>query len=239
MTLSNLAVLTVLAAGHVAAHGFVQYIEAEGVQYRGYDPGFRYQDPAPRVAGWYADNPDIGFVGPQSFADPDIICHKSARPGQEYVAVRAGANVTLQWLTWPESHVGPIIDYLAPCPSAGGCAGADKTQLKFVKLAQRALKPGATAATDWLKAWVVDDFRQDGYRWRVHVPANLAAGLYDVNGAQAYPQCVNLNITAGGATEIAGGVSPVEFYNAEDPGIHVNVYGGLTEYPFPGPPLWR
>ncbi|GAB1319430.1 hypothetical protein MFIFM68171_09640 [Madurella fahalii] len=249
--LSNLAAVVLLAATEVAAHGFVQYIDADGVQYQGYDPGFRYRDPAPRVPGWYANNTDIGFVPPQSFRDPDIICHKVARPGQEYVNVRAGSNITLQWLTWPESHVGPIIDYLAPCPSSG-CADVDKTQLEFVKIAQQALKPGITPSTDWLKAWVVDDFIQNGFKWVVTIPSDIKSGDYvlrheiialhgawDTNGAQAYPQCINLRVTDGGDTEVSGGTSPMDFYNAEDPGIHISVYDGLTTYPYPGPSLWR
>lgn len=251
--LATLASLLLLGAAQVAAHGFVQYIIADGVQYRGYDPGFRYQDPPPRVPGWYANNTDIGFVAPQSFGDPDIICHKSARPGEEHVRVRAGSNVTLRWLTWPESHVGPILDYLAPCPDSG-CAGdaLDKTQLAFVKLAQSGLKPGVAPDTDWLRAWVVDDFIRAGFEWVVTIPRDIRSGYYvlrheiialhgawDANGAQAYPQCINLNVTDGGDTEVAGGASPTGFYDAEDPGIRFSVYSGATTYPFPGPPLWR
>lgn len=246
-----LAAALILAPTRGAAHGFVQYINANGVQYKGYDPGFRYQHPPPHVPGWYADNPDIGFVPPQSFTDVNITCHKAATPGQEYVKVQAGSTITLQWLTWPESHVGPIMDYLAPCP-ADGCIKVDKAQLGFVKLAQHALKPGVTPGTDWLKAWVIDEFRQNGYKWNVEIPADLASGTYvlrheiialhsawDTNGAQAYPQCVNLNVTNGGNTTITGGQSPTTFYRADDPGIRINVYNGVTTYPYPGPPLWR
>ncbi|KAM7210254.1 Glycoside hydrolase [Rhypophila decipiens] len=251
-TLLTLATASILLASGVSAHGFVQYITtAEGIQYRGYDPGFRFSNPAPSVPGWYADNPDIGFVPPQSFQNPDIICHKSSRPGQDYVNVKAGSNITLQWLTWPESHVGPIIDYLAPCPSTG-CTNVNKEELKFVKVAQKALKPGVTSSTNWLQAWVVDDFIRNDFKWTFTVPRDLKSGQYvlrheilalhsawDTNGAQAYPQCINLNVTGGGQTEIKGGVEATKFYTAEDPGIHINVYSGLTEYPVPGPALWR
>ncbi|KXX73561.1 Polysaccharide monooxygenase Cel61a [Madurella mycetomatis] len=248
---SSLATVVFLAAAEVAAHGFVEFIHADGVQYQGYNPGFRFQDPAPRVPGWYANNTDIGFVGPESFRDPDIICHKIARPGQEYVNVRAGSNITLQWMMWPESHVGPIMDYLAPCPSSG-CVDTDKTQLEFVKLAQQALKPDATPSTFWLEAWVVDDFRKNSYKWVVNIPSDIKSGYYVLrheiialhsawgeNGAQAYPQCINLHVTDGGDTEVSGGTSPMKFYDAEHPGIHISVYDGLTTYPYPGPALWR
>jgi len=249
--LLTFAAVALLAAKGTSAHGFVQYIDADGTRYRGYDPGFRFQNPAPSVPGWYADNPDIGFVPPQSFQNADIICHKSSRPGQDLVNVRAGSNITLIWYTWPESHVGPIIDYLAPCP-AGGCANVNKEDLKFVKVAQQGLKSTTTPSTDWLKAWVVDDFIKNDFKWTFTVPHDLKAGEYvlrheilalhsgwDTNGAQAYPQCINLRVTGSGKTEIKEGASPTTFYKADDPGVHINVYSGLAQYPFPGPEVWR
>lgn len=238
-----------------AAHGFVEFIEADGIQYNGYNP-FLNPQPGP-VAGWYADNTDMGFVSPNKFNHPDIICHRSASPGTSHVQVAAGSNITLRWTAWPMSHVGPIMDYLAPCPvtGGGGCTNVDKNSLKFVKIAQQALKPNVTKNTYWIEAWVVDDFlRKKNHAWTFTVPADLKAGQYvlrheilalhqarEVNGAQAYPQCVNLNVTGGGQTEITEGVSPTEFYDAKDPGIHIDVYGSgsLTEYSFPGPTVWR
>ncbi|EHK96369.1 putative endoglucanase-7 [Glarea lozoyensis 74030] len=165
----------------VSAHGYVQYITANGVKSLGYDPGFRYQSPAPLVAGWFADNPDIGFVPPINYTSPDIICHKSSTPGQKYVTVTAGSTIQLQWnpAPWPESHVGPIIDYLAPCPS-GSCTNVAKADLKFVKLAQQALKAGVTSSTDWLKAWVVDDFIKGGSVWNVTIPKDIKKGVKDL-----------------------------------------------------------
>jgi len=82
--LPPLVLAALLAAKGVYAHGYVQYITANGVQSLGYDPGFRFQNPAPAVAGWYANNPDIGFVPPTSYDNADIICHKSSQPGQKY-----------------------------------------------------------------------------------------------------------------------------------------------------------
>ena len=121
-----------------------------------------------------------------------------------------------------------------------------------MKLAQKALKPGITSSTDWLKAWIIDDFRNDNSTWDVQIPKDLKSGMYvlrheiialhsayDLNGAQNYPQCINLNVINGGSTEITGGQSPTTFYSADHPGIHFNVYNGLTTYPFPGPNLWR
>jgi len=40
--------------------------------------------------------------------------------------------MTLTWDTWPESHHGPVLDYLAKCD--GDCSAAKKESLKFFKL---------------------------------------------------------------------------------------------------------
>ncbi|KAK4113186.1 lytic polysaccharide monooxygenase [Canariomyces notabilis] len=151
------------------------------------------------------------------------------------------------------------MDYLAPCPAAasasgGGCTTVSKEELRFVKVAQAGLKRGVTPATDWLKAWVTDDLIKDNFRWTFQVPKDLKSGMYvlrheiialhsawDVEGVQAYPQCINLNVTDGGSTEITGGESATTFYTQGEPGLHINVYNGFNEggYPFPGPALWR
>lgn len=47
----------------------------------------------------------------------------------------AGSELTLTWNTWPDSHKGPIMDYLAPCN--GECTSIDKNSLRFFKIAQK------------------------------------------------------------------------------------------------------
>ncbi|KAI1645825.1 glycoside hydrolase [Daldinia loculata] len=195
-----------------ACHGFVQFIVADGKNYTGWDPGFRYQNPPPSIPGWTANNPDIGFVSPDSLAHPDIICHKAATPGQAYVDVTAGSTLTLQWFTWPDSHKGPIIDYLADCGTAG-CTGAKKENLKFVKIPST-LKPG-------------------NYVLRHEIIALHRAS--NVGGAQAYPQCINLHVSGAGSKSTSGGVPATKFYKENDPGILFNIYGEVTNYPVPGP----
>ncbi|KAI1383481.1 glycoside hydrolase [Hypoxylon trugodes] len=243
MSIKALSIFAALTTS-VAGHGFVQYIVANGKNYTGWDPGFRYQNPPPSIPGWTADNPDIGFVGPDSFAQPDIICHKSATPGQAYVEVTAGSTMTLQWFTWPDSHKGPIIDYLADCGSSG-CTSVKKEGLKFVKIAQSSWKSG--------QDWATDDLIHNQFKWQVKIPANLKPGQYvlrheiialhgafDVGGAQAYPQCINLHVSGSGSKSISGGVPATNFYKADDPGIHFDIYGDIKSYPNPGPDnLWK
>ena len=92
---ASLAVAAALVAT-VSAHGHVSGIVANGVYNLGYDPAFAYQNPIPKVAGWTAQNLDNGFVSPDAFSGPDIICHKSATPGQAYVNVVAGSKMTIE-----------------------------------------------------------------------------------------------------------------------------------------------
>ena len=92
---TSLAVTATLLAT-VSAHGHVSGVVANGVYNLGYDPAFAYANPIPKVAGWTAQNLDNGFVSPDSFGSPDIICHKSATPGQAYINVAAGSKMTIE-----------------------------------------------------------------------------------------------------------------------------------------------
>jgi len=99
--------------------GFVTGVRNNGVTTKGSDPVWWYYvqngQSRPVTAGWDALNQDIGFVSPSAFGSADINCHKSALAGQTYVNVKAGDKVDFIWNTWPESHKGPIINYIAPC----------------------------------------------------------------------------------------------------------------------------
>ncbi|EKG21093.1 Glycoside hydrolase family 61 [Macrophomina phaseolina MS6] len=239
---------TLFAAGamvaSVAAHGHVSAIVVNGKSFQGYDPSFSYQNPAPKVAGWTAQNLDNGFVEPNSFSSGDIICHKEAKPGQAYVEAAAGDELQIQWSTWPDSHKGPVIDYLASC--GGDCTTADKTSLSFVKFQAKGLVSGSAPGT-----WATDDLISNNFTHTTTLPASLAPGNYVLrheiialhsagqeNGAQAYPQCINVKVTGSGSTEISGGKKATAFYTPTDPGIKFNLYTTFSEYPMPGPALW-
>jgi hypothetical protein len=228
-----------LAAG-VNAHGHVATVVADGVTYTG---GLPYGAPANAV-GWLAGNQDNGFVEPNRFSSADIICHKNARPASNSVRVRAGSTITLRWNTWPESHKGPVIDYLAPCN--GNCANVSPSSLQFAKIAQRGLNSGSNPGN-----WASDDLIRNGNSWTVTIPSNLAPGGYVLrheiialhsagqpNGAQAYPQCINIEVTGGGSARPSG-TAGTSLYRANDPGILFNLYTNFNSYPIPGPGLWR
>jgi cellulase len=84
------------------------------------------------------------------------------------------------------------------------------------------------------------------------LPANLAPGNYVIrheiialhsasndNGAQLYPQCLNLKVGGNGSVKPTGGVAGTGLYKRDEKGIRFNVYTNPTSYPFPGPEVWR
>ena len=221
----------------VNAHGWVQGILAEGKYY----PGQSHwtTEPSP---GWKANNGDNGFVAP-SLTDPNIICHNDAVPGSLYVAVTAGSSIELQWSPWPESHKGPVLDYLAPC--GDDCTTVEKTKLQFTKIDEA----GLIDATSTPQQWASDKMITNNNTWVTTIPASIAPGKYvlrhetialhaaeNEGGAQAYPQCINLEVSGSGTNGLASGTLGTELYTATDPGIKVNIYYPvLTSYDIPGP----
>ncbi|CRK34082.1 hypothetical protein BN1708_019394, partial [Verticillium longisporum] len=132
---------------------------------------------------------------------------------------------------------GPVFTYVANC--GGDCSAADKATLEWVKIDEA----GYNAET---KKWAATDLIANNNTWTTTVPATLAAGNYvfrheiiamhgagAVNGAQNYPQCINIAVTGSG-TDSPTGVVATKLYTAEDPGIHFEPYGDVSGYKIPG-----
>lgn len=232
--------LLVLLAPLVAAHGHVEKVIADGVTYQGWNAALRYQNPIPATVGWQADNLDNGFVEPSRFGSADIVCHKLGKSNGAYVAVKPGSKVTFQWDTWPVSHAGPVQEYIAPCN--GDCGSVTPTSLRWTKVQSSAYKSGSNPGN-----WVTDDLIKNNFSWDLTIP-NLAPGKYVVrheiialhaagqpNGAQAYPQCINIEVGGSGTVKLDGGVPATSFYKATDPGIVFSLYRSFDGYPIPGP----
>ncbi|PSN68410.1 hypothetical protein BS50DRAFT_363216 [Corynespora cassiicola Philippines] len=235
------AALVGALAATVKAHGHVSGAVVDGQYYQGYDPSFQYQTPAPEVIGW--SNPqglDNGFVDPSMYGDvAKIACHKDATAGKKVAQVKAGGTIDLQWTTWPDSHVGPVIDYLAKVDDA---TTTDSASLNFFKIDEAGYDGSEWAATKLIA---------NNNTWTVTIPTSIADGQYvlrheiialhsagDVGGAQNYPQCLNIEVTGGGS-ETPAGVTADKFYTETDPGIQFSVYGGdLSGYQIPGPALF-
>ncbi|KFY55243.1 hypothetical protein V497_07131 [Pseudogymnoascus sp. VKM F-4516 (FW-969)] len=230
----------------VSAHGTVSGIVVDGKLNTGYSPSFQFSNPPPVVAGWsIPEDLDNGFVDPARFQDPDIICHVGATNAGTSITVAAGSTVELQWTPWPESHKGPVIDYLASCN--GECETVDKTALKFFKIGEEGLIDGSNAPGNWAS----DKLIANSNTWVATIPSDIAPGnyvlrheiialhsAYDDNGAQNYPQCINLVVTGSGTAKPAG-VAGTELYKRTDAGILIDIYKTLASYVIPGPALYN
>ncbi|KAI0020326.1 carbohydrate-binding module family 1 protein [Xylariomycetidae sp. FL0641] len=239
---ATLAAALTAAAG-VAAHGHVEQIVINGVAYQGYDPtSMSYMEDPPTVVGWATTQTDNGFVAPDAYASGDIVCHVDAEPAGGYAEVAAGDSISIQWSEWPESHHGPMIDYLANCN--GDCSSVDKTALEFFKIDGSGLVEAGSPGT-----YGSDTMIKNGNTWLVQIPKSLKAGNYVLRhetialhsagqegGAQNYPQCFNLKVTGSGTDEPAGTLG-TKLYTADEAGIEVNIYDASLEYTVPGPEL--
>ena len=196
----------------VSAHGYVQGIVADGIWYQGYSASLQYLDPQPVVIGWsIPEDQESGYIDPANYSNPNIICHLDATPAGTSAKVAAGSIIELQWTPWPDSHHGPVLDYLAKCP--GKCEDVDKTSLEFFKIDQVGLVDDTTPPGFWGS----DQLIANNNSWTVTIPESIAPGNYvlrheiialhsagDDDGAQNYPQCVNLEITGSGSETPAG-----------------------------------
>ena len=246
MALLQTAALVGAFAASAYAHGHVTGIVADGTYYEGYDPSFQYQQTPPKVVGW-SDPKDLGngFIAPDAYGTPDIICHLDATPGQAVAKVAAGGKVDLQWTTWPSSHHGPVLDYLAKC-AGDDCTKADKTSLEFFKIGAVGLVDDSAVPGTWAS----DQLIANNNTWTANIPKDIAPGQYvlrheiialhsagQADGAQNYPQCVNIEVTGSG-TATPSGVVGTKLYASDAPGIVVNIYQSLSNYEIPGPALY-
>lgn len=241
----SVALLTALSAvvTQVAAHGHVSNIIINGLNYEGWDINSDpYKANPPTKIAWQTPNTNNGFITPDQYDSPDIICHESAQNANAHAVVAAGDKILLQWTPWPSSHHGPVLGYLANCN--GPCETVDKTTLEFFKidavgLVDESNPPGI---------WGDDELIANNNAWLLEIPPSIAPGNYVLRnelialhgasskgGAQNYPQCFNLHITGGGSDQPSG-VLGTELYTPTDPGILVDIYQSI-DYQIPGPSL--
>jgi hypothetical protein len=119
--MKTLLVITAAAAaffGGAKGHGYVTGVRVNGAGWTdGQNPNWYYISSPPATAGWKALNQDNGFVQPSSFQTSDIACHKSGVTNTKYISANAGDTLTIYWNTWPDTHKGPILNYIAPVSS--------------------------------------------------------------------------------------------------------------------------
>jgi hypothetical protein len=103
----------------VSAHGYVSDASIGGVTYTGYLP---YSDP------YYSTPPERIFRkipgnGPvEDVTLIDLQCNgyqgSGSEPAPLTAPVPAGSSISLHWTTWPDSHHGPVLTYMAKCPDS-------------------------------------------------------------------------------------------------------------------------
>ncbi|KAK0184835.1 glycoside hydrolase family 61 protein F [Armillaria mellea] len=233
----------------VHGHGYVETIVADGTEYSGYLP---YSDP------YYNPVPDrivrpIPGNGPvEDLTLIDLQCNGYTAggyytaPAPIYGTVTAGSKVALNWTTWPDSHKGPIITYMARVPdNINITAWSPGTSAVWFKVAESGkTSAGLWAATDLLTA--------SNSVYTFTIPSSLKAGQYIIRheiialhgafsypGAQFYPSCIQVQVTGSGNAYPTSFVSFPGAYTASTPGIVFDIYTDTSlAYPIPGPAVW-
>ncbi|KAH6911458.1 glycoside hydrolase family 61 protein [Coprinopsis sp. MPI-PUGE-AT-0042] len=188
----------------------------------------------------------------------DIICNGGVNPYRQpvsnvVISVPAGANITSEWhrdLNGPtgdvddpfvQSHIGPILAYLAKVPSA---TQTDVTGLKWFKIYHDGYNPSAKYNQKWASeklitnkgnvSFTIPECLASGeYLLRVESIALHVAGVHQ--GAQFHMGCAQIKISGSGNVIPANTVSFPGAYTARDPGIMINLFPGVTNYTIPGP----
>ncbi|KAI1397995.1 lytic polysaccharide monooxygenase [Hypoxylon fuscum] len=238
----HFTLLAILSGPFLAsAHSFITNINIDGLSY----DGFRPTDPDshPIAIGWSTTAFDQGYVNQTGYRTEEIICHRGAKNAKGHAPIPAGGIVHMQWNGWPESHKGPVIDYLASCGDS--CETMDKNSLQFFKINQVGLVDGSKAPG----LWGSDQLIANNNSWMTEIPQRIRPGFYVLRteiialhnasheiGAQNYPQCINLQITGDG-TDLPLGVPGKDLYDPEDPSMHLDIASGVSTYKIPGPAL--
>ncbi|KAI1265457.1 lytic polysaccharide monooxygenase [Xylariaceae sp. FL1019] len=233
-------------SSYCAAHSFISNINIDRLFYDGFSPST--SSPDPLAVGWSTTAVDQGYVNQTGYTTDEIICHRGSSNARAHVQVTAGDRIQLQWHGWPQSHKGPVIDYLASCGEKKPCEAVDKTDLRFFKIDEMGLINGTNATVGGPGGlWATDMLIANNNSWVVEIPSQIKPGFYVLRteiialhnasnalGAQNYPQCINLRI-AGTGNLLPSGTLGKELYSPDDPSVHLDIYEGLSTYKIPGP----
>jgi len=249
-----LAALSLLVPS-VLGHGYVQTIvtKSPSATWPGWNPNVDpYLSPTPqRVMRKIPGNgpvTDLSLIDVQcnGYTDGGF----ATAPAGLSASVAAGSQIALNWTTWPDSHVGPIITYMAKVPSGQSVTSwLPGTSAVWFKVAA-AGKTGSGTTTGWA---ATDGLTATNSIYTFTVPAALAPGQYIIRheiialhaaytypGAQVYPDCIQVTVTGSG-TKTPASPYLVAFpgaYTASTPGIVYDVYTNTSAYPIPGPAIW-
>jgi lytic cellulose monooxygenase (C1-hydroxylating) len=193
-----------------------------------------------------------------------VACNYQPTIPGDMAEARAGGDISFRWTQWLPSHRGPITTYMAPYE--GNISAVDVNKLQFFKIDEAGLYPdkqfGETSTTvPWSVKpnWATDKMIAAQELWNVTIPWDIKPGNYVVRhellalhfatahsnyqsygavGPQFYPSCYNIRVTGSGTATPAGVTFPGA-YKPTDPGVVFDIYLNKTEYPIPGPPVYR
>ncbi|CAI6341026.1 unnamed protein product [Periconia digitata] len=231
-----------------AAHGYVDTATIGGKQYTFYQP---YQDPYmnPKVQRVSREIQGNGPVEDVTLADVQCGGYTAggvsgSKPAALHADAAAGSEVTLNWTLWPDSHVGPLITYMARCPDTGCNDYMPGTAAVWFKIHEE----GRSGTSN---NWASNAIMKSPSVAKYTIPACLKPGYYLVRhetialhsaysypGAQFYPGCHQLKVSGSGSTTPSSGL--VAFpgaYKANDPGVTYDAYKAQT-YTIPGPKVF-
>jgi hypothetical protein len=234
------------AVTSVQGHGYVQQATIGGTKYTGYLPDTDpYTTPTPqRIIRTIPGNgpiTDVTLIDVQcnGYTAGGVI---GSLPAALVATAPAGSSVALNWTTWPTSHIGPIITYMARAPS-DITKWSPGTSAVWFKVAQSGYSGGKWAATDVLTAansiytfTIPKTLKAGQYLIRNEIIALQTASVYP--GAQIYPSCIQVSVTGTGTALPTSFVSFPGAYTPSTPGIVFNAYNSTPTYPIPGPAVW-
>ncbi|KDR77861.1 hypothetical protein GALMADRAFT_65659 [Galerina marginata CBS 339.88] len=178
----------------------------------------------------------------------DIACN-IAGTSSGVCPIKAGDQLTVEMHQQPGdrscaneaiggAHYGPVQIYMAAVSDATTAVGASSNWFKISEMGLPSSNP------DYWGTQVLND---NCGHFTFTVPPDIAPGNYllraevialhvasSVGGAQFYMSCYQLSVSGSGSAKPPTVKIP-GVYNANDPGILINIYQSLTTYALPGP----
>jgi hypothetical protein len=228
----------------VAAHGYVKDMNVDGKTYEAWKP---FADPyvTPIPARITRKFPDDGPV--TDYTSKDMLCNKNAPTTAGLTAdATPGAEVVFNW-QFVGGHKGPINVYLADCGAS--CDGFDGSSGKvWFKIAETGLITAPDAAGNG-GYWASDKLMEDGGKWTINLPKDLAAGNYlmrheilamhSAGAPQFYPSCSQLKVSGSGSAKPSTSdlVAIPQVYSDSLDAIKFNIWSAFSSYTPAGPPV--
>ncbi|KAK2040673.1 hypothetical protein LZ31DRAFT_557655 [Colletotrichum somersetense] len=234
------------SAALVAAHGIVNNGVIGGKNYTFYQP-FQdpYMNPAPeRISRAISSNGPVEDVTSLDIQCGAATAGGGTKPAKLVAKAAAGEEVTLDWTTWPESHIGPTITYMAKCANNDCTTWQPGNQAIWFKVQEKGRDGtsnnwGATplmkAGNSGVKYTIPECIAPGQYLVRHEIIALHSASSYP--GAQFYPSCHQIEVTGSGSTSPSELVAFPGAYKGTDAGITYDAYKAQT-YTIPGPKVF-